>query len=101
MAHSAEDEMARGRLPCGGVSIVGEDEAVPNSTSAEVMAERGRTVVGGDRVDAVHGEGEGADIRAPLVEGERARERKWLTSGAERSVRERGERGAGARSGGL
>jgi hypothetical protein len=34
MAHSAEDGMARGGVPCEGVSIVGEDEAVPNFTSA-------------------------------------------------------------------
>jgi hypothetical protein len=58
-AHTAKDETARGGLLGGGVSIVGEDEAVPNSTSVEVMAERGRTVAGGDRVDAMHDEGEG------------------------------------------
>jgi hypothetical protein len=40
MAHNAEDERARGRMLCGGVSIVGEDEVVPNSTIAEVMVER-------------------------------------------------------------
>jgi hypothetical protein len=100
MAHSAEDETAQGGLPCGGVSIVGEDEAVPNSTSADMMVERGRTVAGGDRVGAVRGEGEGADVRVPLAGGERARERKRLTGGAERSARERGERGAGEHVGG-
>jgi hypothetical protein len=42
MVHIAEDEMTQGGLPCGGVSVVGEDGAVPNSTSADVMAERGR-----------------------------------------------------------
>jgi hypothetical protein len=76
-----------------GVSIVGEDEAVPNSTGTDVMAERGRTVAGGDRVDAVHGEGERADVWAPLAEGERAQERKRLTGGVKRSARE-GEHGA-------
>jgi hypothetical protein len=51
-----------------------------------------------DRVDAVRGEGEGADIRAPLAEGERAWERKWLMSGTERSAREgEGAGGVGAR----
>jgi hypothetical protein len=35
---------------------------VPNFTGAGVMAERGRMVAGGDRVDAVHGEGERANI---------------------------------------
>jgi hypothetical protein len=88
MAHSAEDETARGRLSCGGVNIVGEDEAVPNSTGVDVMAERGRTVAGRDRVDAVHNEGERASIRAPLEEGERAQERKRLTGRAKRSERE-------------
>jgi hypothetical protein len=87
MAHSAGDETARGGMSCGGASIVGKDEAVSNSTGAEVMVEQGRTVAGGDRVDAVRGEGEGADIRAPLEEGEQARESERearLTSGAER-----------------
>jgi hypothetical protein len=41
MAHNVEDERARGEMPCGGASIVDEDEEVPNSTGAEVMAERG------------------------------------------------------------
>jgi hypothetical protein len=88
MAHNAEDEMARGRLSCGGVSIVGGDEAVPNSTGADVMVEQGRTVAGRDRVDVVHSEGERADVWAPLEEGERAQERKRLTGRAKRSARE-------------
>jgi hypothetical protein len=37
-------------------------------------------VADGDHVNVVRGEGDGADIRAPLAEGERARERKRLTS---------------------
>jgi hypothetical protein len=42
MAYIAEDEMAWGGLPCRGVSIVGEDGAVPNSNGTDMMAERGR-----------------------------------------------------------
>jgi hypothetical protein len=99
MAHGAEDKTAQGWLSCGGVSILGEDGAVPNSTGADVMVEQGRTVAVGEHIDAVHGEGERADIRAPLAEGERARERKRLMSGAKRSARE-GERSAGKRAGG-
>jgi hypothetical protein len=34
---------------------VGKDEALSNSTSAEVMAERGRTVASGRHVDVVCG----------------------------------------------
>jgi hypothetical protein len=41
MAHSAEDEMAQGGLSCGGVNIVDDDGAVPNSTGTDVMAEQG------------------------------------------------------------
>jgi hypothetical protein len=54
MAHSAEDETTQGGMSCGGSSIVGEDEALSNSTGAKVMAERGRTVAGGRDVDVVH-----------------------------------------------
>jgi hypothetical protein len=50
-----------------------------------------------DRIDAVHSEGEGANIRGPLGGGRagaRKQERERLTSGAERSVGEN-ERGSG------
>jgi hypothetical protein len=99
MAHNAEDETARGGLSCGGVNIVDDDRAVPNSTGADVMVERGEDGSRQRTRRAVRYEGERADVRAPLAEGERAREGKRLTGGAKRSARE-GECGTGERASG-